>query len=93
MPQSGRSARTLRRQFALVLAGARRNAALTQEELAFSAGIERSYVSDLERAKKTPSLDVFVRICYALGLKPSDVMAQLEARIAATEKGTGAKTQ
>jgi transcriptional regulator with XRE-family HTH domain len=74
------------------LAEARRNAALTQEELAFRVGIERSYVSDLERAKKTPSLEMFVRICNALGLKSSDVMAQLEERIAATEKGPNAKT-
>jgi transcriptional regulator with XRE-family HTH domain len=72
---------------------ARKNAALTQEELAFRAGIERSYVSDLERGKKTPSLEVFVRICRALDLKPSDVMAQLEHRMEATEREAGAKTQ
>jgi transcriptional regulator with XRE-family HTH domain len=57
---------------------ARRKAGLTQEELAFRAGIDRSYVSLLEHDKKSPTLDMLLRVCAALGVKASGLVARME---------------
>ena len=43
---------------------------LTQEELALEAGMERSYVSDLERGTRNPSVKALGRLAEALGVKP-----------------------
>ena len=59
---------------------AREAAKMTQEELSFRAGIHRTYVSQLERDKKSPTLDVLFRICDALGAKASRIVARVEAK-------------
>jgi transcriptional regulator with XRE-family HTH domain len=57
---------------------AREAAGLTQEEVSFRAGVHRTYVSLLERDKKSPTLDVLFRICGALGLKASELIRRVE---------------
>ncbi|MFI5381827.1 MAG: helix-turn-helix domain-containing protein, partial [Tepidisphaerales bacterium] len=47
---------------------AREAAGLSQEQLAFQAGVHRTYVSMLERDKKSPTLTVLFRLCKALGI-------------------------
>ena len=59
---------------------ARIAAGLTQEALADAAGVDRTYVSILERDLQSPTLDVFVRLCRAVQVKPSHMLAQIEAR-------------
>jgi transcriptional regulator with XRE-family HTH domain len=41
---------------------------LTQEELAFEAGIDLTYVGGIERGKRNPSLLVMARIADALSV-------------------------
>ena len=60
------------------LRNARSAAGLTQEELSFAAKIDRTYVSMLENDKKSPTLDVLMRICDALGVKASELIARVE---------------
>jgi transcriptional regulator with XRE-family HTH domain len=57
---------------------AREEAGLTQEQLAEKAGLHRTYVSLLERGKKSPTLVVLFRLCGALGLRPSTLVARVE---------------
>lgn len=57
---------------------ARLNAGLTQEELAFRAEISRNYVSLLELGEKSPTVQVFLRICRAMGIKASKILARIE---------------
>lgn len=57
---------------------ARDEAGLSQEKLAEKAGITRVYVSQLENNLKSPTLDVFVRVCKAVKVQPSEMMARLE---------------
>ena len=57
---------------------ARLNAGLTQEELAFRAEISRNYVSLLELGEKSPTVQVFLRICRAMGIKASKIIARIE---------------
>ena len=54
------------------------DAGLTQEQLADQASVHRTYISLLERNLKTPTLDVLLRICCALGIKASEMVARLE---------------
>jgi transcriptional regulator with XRE-family HTH domain len=62
------------------LRNARRKARLTQEELSFRAGLDRTYISQLERDKKSPTLDAFFRLCKALGIPPSRLIGRIERR-------------
>jgi transcriptional regulator with XRE-family HTH domain len=57
---------------------AREAAELTQEELSFEAKVDRTYVSQLENDKKSPTLDVLFRICEALGIAASELIARVE---------------
>ena len=50
----------------------------SQEALAFEAGIHRTYVSLIERGKKSPTLAVIVRLAKALGIKPSELLRRVE---------------
>jgi transcriptional regulator with XRE-family HTH domain len=63
-----------------VLRKARLAAHLTQEQLAFRAGLDRSYLSQLENDHKSPTLDVLFRLCDALGVRASRLVARVEAR-------------
>ena len=57
---------------------ARLKAGLSQEELADKAGVHRTYVSLLERDRRSPTLDVFFRLCKALGVRPTTFIARVE---------------
>lgn len=51
---------------------------LSQEVLAEKASVHRTYISLLERNKKSPTLDVLFRICAALEIKPSALISKVE---------------
>ncbi|MEQ8637159.1 MAG: helix-turn-helix transcriptional regulator [Marinoscillum sp.] len=56
----------------------REEAGMTQEALAFEAGVDRTYISQLERNKKSPTVDVLFRLCEAMGIKASELIARVE---------------
>ncbi len=58
---------------------AREAAKLTQEQLSFAAEIDRSYISLLEHNKKSPTVDLLLRMCDALGVTASSLLSQVEA--------------
>lgn len=60
------------------IAAQRRKAAISQEQLAERAGIHRTYVSQLERGLKVPTLEVFFAICMALDVKPQLLVGQID---------------
>ena len=53
----------------------RRQRGLTQEELAFEAEIDLTYVGGIERGKRNPSLLVLARIADALSVPLSKLIA------------------
>lgn len=59
---------------------ARKDAGLTQDQLAERAGVHRVYLSNLERNLKSPSLDVFLRLCDALRIPPEEVIRRITGR-------------
>ena len=58
---------------------AREAAGLTQEELALRAGVHRTYVSLLERERKSPTVAVLSKLCLAIGVRPSELLRRVEA--------------
>ena len=52
---------------------------LSQEVASGFADIGRTHWSAIERGTRKPTLETFFRICDALGVKPSAVIAAIEA--------------
>jgi len=52
----------------------RQRAQMTQEQLAFAAEIDLTYVGGIERGKRNPSVLVLVRIATALGTEPAELL-------------------
>ena len=51
---------------------------MSQEDLAYEAGIHRTYVSLLERGAGNPSLDVIERLARALGVSITSLFQEAE---------------
>lgn len=47
---------------------------MTQEQLALDVGMERSYVSDLERGQRNPSVRALGRLAEALKVQPHSLL-------------------
>jgi transcriptional regulator with XRE-family HTH domain len=52
----------------------RRARGLSQEELAHRAGIDRTYISSLERSVYAAGIDVVDRLAGALGVEAADLL-------------------
>jgi transcriptional regulator with XRE-family HTH domain len=59
---------------------ARGRAGLSQEALALQAGINRSYVGQIERGVGNPSLRVLARIADTLGMDVGDLLVQVQPK-------------
>jgi transcriptional regulator with XRE-family HTH domain len=70
--------RELAKAFGQVLRAAREKRGISQEQLALDCGIDRTYVSLLERGLRQPTITVLFRLSNALELRPSAVVAQVE---------------
>ena len=47
---------------------------LSQEELAEEAGLHRTYISQVERGIKSPSVKTLIKVSEALGVKASELL-------------------
>jgi len=72
---------TLKQSFGLILREKRKDQGLSQEALALEAGVDRNFVSLLERGVNQPSLSTIFKLADALNLKPSDLVMELEKRM------------
>lgn len=52
----------------------RKAAGITQEQLAFEAKIDLTYVGGIERGRRNPSVLVLARIATAVGVEPADLL-------------------
>ncbi len=71
----------LERLFGQVLRELRTERGLSQEELGFEADYHRTYISQLERGQKNPSLKAIFRLAEALGIRPSEIIQRIESRV------------
>ncbi len=64
--------------FGKVVRKRRREMGLTQEDLGFLAGLHRTYISEIERGMKSPSLRATLAIAKALNSNLSGLIMQAE---------------
>jgi transcriptional regulator with XRE-family HTH domain len=74
-----------------ILREAREKAGLSQEQLAFRAGVDRTYVSQLENDKKSPTIQTLFRLCGAMKASPAAVIGRLERSLARRSPSRQAK--
>ncbi len=69
----------IHRAFGRVLREYRLKLSLSQEDLALEAGIDRTFVSLLERGKRQPTLETLFRIAKVLRVSPAILVARTSA--------------
>ncbi|WP_153159810.1 helix-turn-helix transcriptional regulator [Zoogloea sp. 1C4] len=52
---------------------------ISQEELAFQAGVDRTFVSRLERGIRQPTITTLIGIGQALGVSAADLVQETES--------------
>ena len=57
---------------------AREELGLSQEELGFESELDRTYISGIERGVRNPTIVTVGRLCRALGVRGSELMARAE---------------
>ena len=58
----------------------RKRLEISQEELASRAGMHWTYLSDLERGRQTPTLDIVNRLARALGVTLAEFFSTFDQR-------------
>ncbi|WP_439364501.1 helix-turn-helix domain-containing protein [Bradyrhizobium sp. DASA03005] len=66
--------------FGKTIADLRQAAQISQEELAERAAIHRTYVSQIERGLKSPTIFMLFKLAAALNTTPSKILKQVEIR-------------
>jgi transcriptional regulator with XRE-family HTH domain len=69
---------TLQQRFGNVVRRRREAAGLSQEALAEEAGLQRTYISLLERGRRMPSIEVVRKLAAALDTTMASLMGELE---------------
>ena len=57
------------KDYKIIIRNAREKRGLSQYKLAKMVGITQSFMNEIESGKKSPSIEVFFRICPALDIK------------------------
>ena len=68
----------IRDKLAQQLIRCRKDANISQEKLADLANVHRTYISQIERSLKSPTVEVVFSICNALSIKASDFIKEIE---------------
>ena len=64
----------------------RKEKGLSQDVLSGLAGIARTHLTMIENGSKQANFETLWRLATALGQRPSELVAQIERRIEASEK-------
>jgi transcriptional regulator with XRE-family HTH domain len=64
--------------FGQVVKEARQAQNLSQEELAFNAGLNRNYVADIEKGRRKPSIISIFSLAKGLGLTPQVLISRTD---------------
>jgi transcriptional regulator with XRE-family HTH domain len=72
--------------FGQVLRTLRKEAGLSQEQLGFSADVERNFVSLIELGNNQPTIRVIFKLAAALGTTPSHMLLLVEDALTTESK-------
>ena len=75
------TARSAERLLGQEISKLRRNRGISQEELGFQAGIHRTYVSQIERGLKSPTLAVILKLTQALNSSAGQLVGSIERKL------------
>lgn len=64
--------------FGIVIKKYRLERSMSQEELALEAGLDRTYISLLERGKRNPTIKTLFAISRVLQIKPHKIIIDIE---------------
>jgi transcriptional regulator with XRE-family HTH domain len=64
--------------FGQVLREQRISKELSQEELALAADVDRTFVSQMERGIRQPTITTLMKLAGALGIQPSTLVIRME---------------
>jgi len=59
----------------------RKEHGVSQEQLALDSGMDRTYVSLIERGAQSPTIRSVVKLATVLGVKPSEIILRMELLI------------
>jgi transcriptional regulator with XRE-family HTH domain len=68
----------LKNLFGEALKESRRKAGISQQELAFDCGLDRTYISLLERGLRQPTIRTVFVLSEALQIRPSQFIQKIE---------------
>ena len=68
-----------RRAFGLAVRQFRERRKLSQEKFSFESGLDRTYISGVERGVRNPTIEVVERLATSLKTKPSKLFLLTEA--------------
>jgi len=74
----GDADKKLNNLFGSTLKELRNNAGISQQELAFECGLDRTYISLLERGLRQPTINTIFILANQLGIKPSRFIKKVE---------------
>jgi transcriptional regulator with XRE-family HTH domain len=66
--------RDLRQAFAANLRRLRHAKGISQEDLAYEADVNRTYLSKLEKGVSYPGLEIIAKLADALGIEPAELL-------------------
>ena len=72
---------TLEAVFGKEVVRLRKRLGISQEELAFRAEVHRTYISQLERGLKSPTLSVILKLSRAMKASASKLVAAVERQL------------
>ncbi len=76
---SGTPVPTPQEAFGRVLRQLRLAAGMSQEQLGLESGVQRNFISLIETGQNQPTVTTVFRLARALNVRPSDLIAQVEA--------------
>ena len=74
-----------------VIRGARKARKLSQETLAYESGVNRSYLSHIERGLQQPTVEILFKLARALDISAADLLARVEGIVTNQDAATQAK--
>lgn len=75
---------TAEKTFGVILRDIRKERGLSQETLAFESGYHATYIGQMERGQKSPSLRTIMNLAGALRTPGSEMLRRVEARLGRT---------
>jgi transcriptional regulator with XRE-family HTH domain len=81
LPSTASFGQTVRKMFGARVRVVRRQAGVSQEELALRCGLDRSYIGQVERGERNLTLENIYRIADGLDVPPGSLLQELQGNL------------